>query len=41
MGKTAVIEIVDRSSEAWGHILADDIRIDSVPVVKAMNRPSE
>lgn len=41
MGKTAVIEIVDRSSEEWGHILVDDIRIDSVPAVKAMNRPSE
>lgn len=29
IGKTVQIEIADQSPEAWGHILVDDIRIDS------------
>jgi len=31
-GKQARIEIVDRRSDGWGHVLADDIRFSNLPI---------
>jgi non-lysosomal glucosylceramidase len=31
LGRDAVLEIVDRSSVGWGHILVDDIRFSNMP----------
>ncbi|MBI3843578.1 MAG: hypothetical protein HY292_02965 [Planctomycetes bacterium] len=31
-GKQATLEIVDRASGGWGHVLVDDVRLSSAPV---------